>query len=82
MLQGLLERLLPGLLQGLRSSTDLLQGLLQGLLPGLLQRLRSSSALLHGLPQGLLPGTTICLYSPGPVPAGQLIEWEISPTHS
>ena len=25
----------------------------------------------------------ICiLYSPGPVPAGQLIEWEFSPTHS
>ena len=29
------------------------------------------------------PGlTTICLYSPGPVPAGQLIEWEFIPTHS
>ena len=26
--------------------------------------------------------TTICLYSPGPVPAGQLIEWEFTPTHS
>ena len=26
--------------------------------------------------------TTICLYSPGPVPAGQLIGWEFIPTHS
>ena len=26
--------------------------------------------------------TTICLYSPGPVPAGQLIGWEFIPIHS
>ena len=49
------------------------------MLLGVMKVLLGVRKVLLGVRKGL---TTICLYSPGSVLAGQLIEWDFTPTHS